>query len=83
MVSAQKFLRQDVEELITIRAIAIIKLLFQLLKKKPALIILNWQYPYPYNCYNFNADTIEEDLRYLLDVKNNFFAILNQQEELE
>lgn len=59
------------------------KLIFQPLKKQQALIILNWHYPYPYDCYNFKANTIQEDLCYLLDEKNAFFAVLNRRGELE
>ena len=59
------------------------RLIFQQLEREHALAILNWQYPYPYDYYNFNADTIQEDLSYLLEKKNAFFAILNQQKKLE
>ena len=59
------------------------RFIFQPLKKQQALMILNWQYPYPYDCYNFNADTVREDLHYFLDEKNAFFAVLNLQGKLE
>jgi [ribosomal protein S18]-alanine N-acetyltransferase len=53
------------------------------LEKEQALAILNWRYTYPYDYYNFDANTLQEDLRYLLDSKNAFCAILNLQGELE
>jgi [ribosomal protein S18]-alanine N-acetyltransferase len=56
---------------------------FRQLEKEHVLAILNWRYTSPYDYYNFDADTIQEDLRYLLDSKNAFCAILNLQEELE
>lgn len=59
------------------------KFIFQPLRKQQALIILDWQYPAPYDCYNFNANSVREDLCYLLDKRNAFFAILNQREKLE
>lgn len=59
------------------------KLRLQTLDRKQALEILNWRYSSPYDCYNFNADTVQEDLCYLLKRKNAFLAILNQQGELE
>ena len=59
------------------------RLTFRPLEKKHALTILNWRYPSPYDYYNFNADTFQADLCYLLDSKNAFFAILNFQGELE
>ncbi|MDJ0690919.1 MAG: hypothetical protein QNJ41_20720 [Xenococcaceae cyanobacterium MO_188.B32] len=59
------------------------KLKFQKLDRQHALKILNWRYPSPYDCYNFNVDTVQEDLCYLLERKNAFFAILNPQGELE
>ncbi|MCG8365865.1 MAG: hypothetical protein MJA27_21340, partial [Pseudanabaenales cyanobacterium] len=59
------------------------RLKFRPLEKKHALTILNWRYPSPYDYYNFNADTFQADLCYLLDSKNAFFAILNFQGELE
>jgi [ribosomal protein S18]-alanine N-acetyltransferase len=59
------------------------KLKFQQIEKRHILAILNWSYPSPYNCYNFDPDTIPENLDYFLDLKNNFWAILNLQDELE
>ncbi|MGF1482247.1 MAG: GNAT family N-acetyltransferase [Cyanophyceae cyanobacterium] len=59
------------------------KLTFQPFEKEYALAILQWRYPAPYDCYNFNASTFQEDLSYLLNEQNAFFAILNQQGELE
>ena len=56
---------------------------FRQLEKEHALAILNWRYTSPYNYYNFDTDTIQEDLHYLLDSKNAFYAILNLQGELE
>ncbi|MEA5574092.1 GNAT family N-acetyltransferase [Calothrix sp. UHCC 0171] len=60
-----------------------LSLTFRQLEKEYALAILNWRYTSPYDYYNFDADTVQEDLRYLLDVKNAFCAILNLQGELE
>ncbi|MEM8778584.1 MAG: GNAT family N-acetyltransferase [Cyanobacteria bacterium P01_G01_bin.49] len=59
------------------------RLTFQKLEKKHALAILQWHYLPPYDCYNFDADNLQEDLHYLLEEKNAFFAILNQRKELE
>ncbi|MEM8809231.1 MAG: GNAT family N-acetyltransferase [Cyanobacteria bacterium P01_G01_bin.38] len=56
---------------------------FQSLKKRHALAILSWRYPAPYDVYNFAPETHQADLRYLIDPKNAFFAILNRQGELE
>jgi [ribosomal protein S18]-alanine N-acetyltransferase len=58
-------------------------LIFRQFEKEHALAILNWHYIYPCDYYNFDADTIQEDLHYLLDSKNAFYAILNLQGELE
>ncbi len=58
-------------------------LTFRPLEKEHALAILNWRYTFPYDYYNFDADTIQEDLCYLLDSKNAFCAILSLQRELE
>jgi len=60
-----------------------VSLRFQKLEKEHALMILSWRYTSPYDYYNFDADTIQEDLHYLLDAKNDFWAILNLQGELE
>lgn len=60
-----------------------LSLTFRQLEKEHALAILNWRYTSPYDYYNFDADTVQEDLRYLLDAKNAFCAILNLQGELE
>ena len=59
------------------------RLTFQYLEREHALAILTWRYTFPYDYYNFDADAIQEDLPYLLDSKNAFFAILNLQGELE
>ena len=59
------------------------RLLFRPLVKEEALAILKWQYIPPYDYYNFNASTTQEDLCYLLDKKNAFFALLNIQRQLE
>ncbi|MBD1874648.1 GNAT family N-acetyltransferase [Nodosilinea sp. FACHB-131] len=58
-------------------------LTFCQLEKKHASFIVNWRYSSPYDYYNFNADTVQGDLHYLIDAKNNFWAILNRQGELE
>ena len=60
-----------------------VRLTFQPLEKEQALAILKWHYSSPYDCYNFNANTIQEDLLYLLEEKNAFCATLNLQGELE
>ncbi|AKG22208.1 GNAT family N-acetyltransferase [Calothrix sp. 336/3] len=56
---------------------------FRQIEKEDALAIFNWRYTPPYDYYNFDTDTIQEDLHYLLDSKNAFYAILNLQGELE
>lgn len=56
---------------------------FQPLDRDWALAILNWRYTPPYDYYNFDADTVQEDLCYLLDSENVFYAILNLRGELE
>ena len=58
-------------------------LTFQPLTKEYALVILKWHYVPPFDCYNFKTNTISEDLYYLLDRKNAFFALLNLQGQLE
>ena len=58
-------------------------IIFRSLEREHALAILKWRYTPPYDYYNFDADTIQEDLCYLLDPKNTFCAILNLQGELE
>lgn len=58
-------------------------LTFQPLQKDHALAILYWRYTPPYDYYNFEADTAFEDLYYLLDPENAFYAILNSIGELE
>ena len=52
------------------------------LEKRHALAILGWQYPPPYDIYNFRKDNHQADLSYLLDPENTFFAILNQNQTL-
>lgn len=59
------------------------RLTFRPLEKEHALAILSWRYTSPYDYYNFDADTIQEELCYLLDSKNAFCAILSLQGELE
>lgn len=53
------------------------------LEQEHALAILNWRYAPPYDYYNFDAATAQEDLEYLLDSKNSFYAIVNLEGELE
>jgi [ribosomal protein S18]-alanine N-acetyltransferase len=60
-----------------------VRFTFPLLEKEHALAILNWRYTFPYDYYNFDTNTLQEDLCYLLDSKNAFCSILNLQEELE
>jgi ribosomal-protein-alanine N-acetyltransferase len=60
-----------------------VRLTFCQLEKEHALAIIKWRYSFPYDYYNFDADTIQEDLHYLIDAKNDFWAILNLQGELE
>lgn len=60
-----------------------LRLTFRPLNKEHALFVLNWRYTFPSDYYNFNPDNIEQDLCYLLEEKNAFFAILNSQGELE
>lgn len=60
-----------------------IKFEFCPLEKHYALAILNWQYPAPYDFYNFSENHRQADLHYLLDLQNAFFAILNQHGELD
>ncbi len=59
------------------------RLTFCKLEKEHALAIINWRYSSPYNYYNFDADTIQEDFHYLINAKNHFWAILNPQGELK
>jgi [ribosomal protein S18]-alanine N-acetyltransferase len=59
------------------------RFIFRKFEKEHALAILDWRYTSPYDYYNFDAHTIQENLRYLLDLKNAFCAILNLQGELE
>lgn len=56
---------------------------FRQLEKEHALAILNWRYTSPYDYYNFDASTIQENLHYLLDSEDSFYAILNLEGELE
>jgi RimJ/RimL family protein N-acetyltransferase len=60
-----------------------VRLTFCKIKKEHALAIIKWRYSSPYDYYNFDADAIQEDLHYLIDAKNDFWAILNLQGELE
>ncbi|PZU95240.1 MAG: N-acetyltransferase [Leptolyngbya sp.] len=53
------------------------------LEKEHALAIITWHYSSPYDYYNVDAHTIQEVLHYLIDAKNDFWAILNLQGELE
>ncbi|MEO1126182.1 MAG: GNAT family N-acetyltransferase [Cyanobacteria bacterium J06639_16] len=53
------------------------------LDKNHALALLTWQYEPPYEGYNFSPKTIEDDLTYLLNPRNAFYAILNPDGELE
>ena len=59
------------------------KLIFKPLNREQAIVILNWRYIYPYDRYNFDANTFKQDLSYLLDRQNAFFAILDLHEELQ
>lgn len=59
------------------------RLIFRPLEKEHGLAILNWRYTFPYDYYNFDTQTFQEDLSYLLDSQNAFWAILNWQGELE
>jgi ribosomal protein S18 acetylase RimI-like enzyme len=63
--------------------ITINRLRLQPLDKEQVLAILNWHYTPPYDYYNFSTDTLQEDLCYLLDPGNNFYAMLNSQDDLE
>ncbi len=56
---------------------------FRQLGKEHALSILRWRYLPAYDYYNFDVDAIQEDLCYLTNSKNAFYAILNVHEELE
>ncbi|WNZ48689.1 GNAT family N-acetyltransferase [Leptolyngbya boryana CZ1] len=58
-------------------------LTFRQFNQRYALAVLNWRYSPPYDYYNFDPDTLREDLCYLIDAKNDFWAILNPQGELE
>jgi ribosomal-protein-alanine N-acetyltransferase len=60
-----------------------VQLTFCQLEKEHALVIINWHYSSPYDYYNLDADTIQKNLHYLIDAKNDFWAILNLQGELE
>jgi [ribosomal protein S18]-alanine N-acetyltransferase len=60
-----------------------VRFTFQPLDRDRALAILNWRYTPPYNYYNFDANTVQEDLCYLLNPENSFYGILNLQGELE
>ena len=59
------------------------KFKFQPLEKHHALAILTWRYPPPYDIYNFQAETHQTDLNYLLDPDNAFFVILNPHNQLD
>lgn len=56
---------------------------FRSLEKHQATAILTWQYPAPYDVYNFKENNRQADLSYLLDPQNAFFAILNQHGQLD
>lgn len=60
-----------------------VRLTFRALEKDDALAILNWHYAPPYDYYNRDTATIQEDLCYLLESENAYYAILNPQGELE
>ncbi|MBW4618193.1 MAG: GNAT family N-acetyltransferase [Cyanosarcina radialis HA8281-LM2] len=59
------------------------KLTFRQLEEEDALAILNWRYAFPYDYYNFDATALQENLPYMLDPENAFYAIANLQGELE
>ncbi|MBV8886412.1 MAG: GNAT family N-acetyltransferase [Chroococcidiopsidaceae cyanobacterium CP_BM_RX_35] len=59
------------------------ELTFRQLEKEHALAILNWRYISPCDYYNYDALRIQEDLCYLLNPKNAFYAIVNLHGELE
>lgn len=44
--------------------------------------MLSWQYPTPYDVYNFREDSFQTNLSYLLDPQNAFFAILDHNQTL-
>ena len=56
---------------------------FRPLEKSHVLTMLSWQYEPPYERYNFNPATVTDDLIYLLNPENAFYAILNIQDDLE
>ena len=56
---------------------------FRPLEKSHALAILGWQYPTPYELYNFREDNRQADLHDLLDPQNALFGIFNQHGELD
>ena len=58
-------------------------MIFKPLEREDAIAILNWRYISPYDRYNFDVNTFKQDLSYLLDRQNAFFAILNLQQELQ
>lgn len=60
-----------------------VRFTFRALEKDDALAILNWRYALPYDYYNSVTATIQEDLCYLLEPENAYYAILNSQGELE
>ncbi|PSR17741.1 hypothetical protein C8255_11050 [filamentous cyanobacterium CCP3] len=45
--------------------------------------MVGWCYGFPYDDYNLDADKSHEISPYLVDPKNDFWAILNRQGELE
>ncbi|GEM_PF-3534174 len=59
------------------------QLTFCHLEQEHALAVINWRYCSPYDYYNFDTATIQENLHYLIDAKTGFWAILNLQGELE
>ena len=53
---------------------------FRPITENDALAILNWRYQPPLDFYNPNANSIQEDLKYLLASHNSFYTILSDTE---